>query len=538
MTASRSAHVDTFTRDHLPPDDELPTLLLDRPDLEYPELLNCGEELLDRTVERFGPDRLCLLSDVERWTYGDLLARANQIAHVLVDDLGVVPGNRVLLRGPNNPWMVACWFGVMKAGAVAVTTMPLLRAGELRTLIDKAELTVALCDHRFLAELEAAGGSGLSITPFGGDGPEDLGALTSGKATNFANLLTSGDDVCLIAFTSGTTGEPKGCMHFHRDVLAIADTFSAHVVQPRPDDIFTGSPPLAFTYGLGGLVVFPLRAGAASLLLETGAPDVLADAVARHRATVVSTGPLAYRVMARLPDVDLSSLRRCVSAGETLSAATWQAFFDRTGVRIIDGIGSTELLHIFIASADDGIRPGSTGRVVPGYEAQVVDDEGKPVPDGTVGRLAVRGPTGCKYLADPRQRTYVQDGWNLTGDAYVRDDDGYFWFQARTDDMIIAAGYNIAGPEVEAALLSHPDVVEAGVVGAPDEVRGVVVKAYVVLADGVPATAETAAQLQAHVKQTIAPYKYPRSVEFLDTLPKTGTGKLQRFRLRQMAAGD
>jgi 2-aminobenzoate-CoA ligase len=538
MTASHSAHVDTFTRDHLPPDDELPTVLLDRPDLTYPELLNCGEELLDRTVERFGPDRLCLLSDVERWTYGDLLARANQIAHVLVDDLGVVPGNRVLLRGPNNPWMVACWFGVMKAGAVAVTTMPLLRAGELRTLIDKAELTVALCDHRFLAELEAAGRPGLSITPFGGDGPEDLGALTSGKATNFANVLTSGDDVCLIAFTSGTTGEPKGCMHFHRDVLAIADTFSAHVVQPRPDDIFTGSPPLAFTYGLGGLVVFPLRAGAASLVLETGAPDVLADAVARHRATVVSTGPLAYRVMARLPDVDLSSLRRCVSAGETLSAATWQAFFDRTGVRIIDGIGSTELLHIFIASADDDIRPGSTGRVVPGYEAQVVDDEGKPVPDGTVGRLAVRGPTGCKYLADPRQRTYVQDGWNLTGDAYVRDDDGYFWFQARTDDMIIAAGYNIAGPEVEAALLSHPDVVEAGVVGAPDEERGVVVKAYVVLADGVPATPETAAELQAHVKQTIAPYKYPRSVEFLDTLPKTGTGKLQRFRLRQMAAGD
>jgi 2-aminobenzoate-CoA ligase len=432
---------------------------------------------------------------------------------------------------------VACWFAVMKVGAVAVSTMPLLRATELATIIELARPSLALCDARFTEELEAAAPAGLRIAAYGGPGRRDLLRRGAGRPSHFAAVATAADDICLIAFTSGTTGRPKGCMHAHRDVLAIADTFSRHVVRPTADDLFVTSPPLAFTYGLGGMVVFPMRAGAASLLLERATPELLAAAVERHRATVCFTAPTAYKAMLRLSATDLSSLRRCVSAGENLPRAVWEAWREATGLRIIDGIGSTEMLHIFISAADDEIRPGATGRAVPGYQARVVDEQGAPVPDGCVGRLAVRGPTGCRYLADDRQRVYVQDGWNITGDAYIRDADGYFWFQARADDMIISSGYNIAGPEVEEALLRHPDVLEAAVVGVPDADRGSIVKAYVVLRDGVPREAETAAALQAFAKRVIAPYKHPRQIEFVEALPRTATGKLQRFRLRPPPAG-
>ena len=532
MPLSPSAHVDSFCRDLLPPSDQWPDLLFSLPALAYGSTLNCGTELLDGGVERFGAERSCIVAeDGTSWTYGELLARANQIANVLVDDLGVVPGNRVLLRGPNSPALVACWFAVVKAGAVAVTTMPMLRAAELRPIVARAEPTAALCDHRLLGELADAAPA-LPTVAYGGDDATDLSKRSASKPAVFADVATAADDVVFIAFTSGTTGQPKACAQFHRDVLATADTFSAHVLRPNADDLFTGSPPLGFTFGLGAELVFPLRVGAATLMIEQPTPDRLAEAIGRHGVTVLSTAPTAYRALLKLDGADLSSLRRCVSAGETLLKATWEAFHDATGVRIIDGIGSTEMLHIFIASADDDIRPGSTGRVVPGYEAMIIDDDGIPVPDGTVGRLAVRGPTGCRYLDDPRQATYVRDGWNVTGDAYLRDADGYFWYQARTDDMIISAGYNIAGPEVEAALLGHPDVSEVGVVGAPDRERGMIVKAFVVLREGATADAVTAAALQDHVKATIAPYKYPRAIEFVDSLPKTATGKLQRYKLR------
>jgi 2-aminobenzoate-CoA ligase len=532
MRCVTSVHLDRFTADHLPPREQWPSLLLDLPELSYPARLNCGEELLDGAVARFGGERRCLVTDTETWTYAELRAHADRIAHVLVDELGVVPGNRVLLRGPNTPWLVACWFAVMKVGAVAVSTMPLLRATELATIIELARPSVALCDARLTEELEAAAPAGLRIAAYGGSGRRDLVRRSAARPSSFAAVATAADDICLIAFTSGTTGRPKGCMHAHRDVLAIADTFSRHVVRPTADDLFVTSPPLAFTYGLGGMVVFPMRAGAASLLLERTTPELLAAAVERHRATVCFTAPTAYKAMLRLPATDLSSLRRCVSAGESLPLAVWEAWREATGLRIIDGIGSTEMLHIFISAADDEIRPGATGRAVPGYQARVVDEQGAPVPDGCVGRLAVRGPTGCRYLADDRQRVYVQDGWNITGDAYIRDADGYFWFQARADDMIISSGYNIAGPEVEEALLRHPDVLEAAVVGVPDADRGSIVKAYVVLRDGTPRDAGTVAELQAFVKRVIAPYKHPRAVEFVDSLPRTATGKLQRFRLR------
>jgi 2-aminobenzoate-CoA ligase len=438
----------------------------------------------------------------------------------------------VLLRGPNNPWLVACWFGVLKAGGVVVTTMPLLRAGELRTIGEMARVTVALCDARFVDDLAKAGLDELRIVTYGGAGA-DLDAMVAVKDGRFEAVPTAADDVSLLAFTSGTTGRPKATMHFHRDVLAIADTFSAHVLKPRPDDIFTGTPPLAFTFGLGGLVIFPMRVGASTLLLEKATPPELFQHIARARASVVFTAPTAYRAaLPVLADLDVSCLRRCVSAGEALPRPTWEAFHEATGVRIIDGIGATEMLHIFISSADDDIRPGSTGRPVPGYTAEVVDETGRPVPDGEIGRLAVQGPTGCRYLGGDRQTTYVRNGWNITGDAYVRDSDGYFWFQARTDDMIISSGYNISGPEVEVALLKHPDVLECGVVGAPDEARGTVVKAYVVLREGVPRDSSTVTALQEFTKEQIAPYKYPRVIEFLDELPRTNTGKLQRFRLR------
>jgi len=529
-----SAHVDTFTRENLPPRRQWPEFLFSLPELQYTPVLNCAAELLDRNVQAGNGDRRCIVTDSETWTYSDLLATSNQVARALVDEMGLVPGNRVLLRGPNNPWLVASWFGVIKAGGVAVTTMPLLRSGELETMVDIANVTMAICDHRFMEDLSAAAPDGFQIFAYGGSDQDDLTTVAATKHSNFKNVATAADDVCMLAFTSGTTGKPKATMHFHRDVLAIADTFSRHVLQPTQQDLFGASPPLAFTFGLGQSVVFPLRAGAAVYLLEQPAPPRLLEAIERHGITVLATAPTAYRAM--VPDLGaarLTSLRACVSAGETLPQATWEAVHDACGIRIIDGIGSTEMLHIFLSAAGDDIRPGSTGRAVPGYVAEVQDADGRPVPDGELGRLAVKGPTGCRYLRGDRQGTYVQDGWNITGDVYVRDGDGYFHYQARADDMIISAGYNIAGPEVEEALLRHPAVAEAAVVGAPDQERGMIVKAVVVLREGAELGPEPAKTLQDFVKSQIAPYKYPRAIEFASELPRTATGKLQRFRLRE-----
>ncbi|MFF4449806.1 AMP-binding protein [Streptomyces sp. NPDC001502] len=536
MELSLSAHVDTFCRDRLPPFALWPELHFDLPELDYPDRLNCAQRLLDDAVARWGPDRPCLLTPTERWTYGDLLERANQVAQVLTEDFGLVPGNRVLLRGPNNPWLVATWLGVLKAGGVAVTTMPLLRASELAELNGISRPTVAVCDHRYLDELAAIGAPGPAVLAYGGSGEEDLVARCAAKDGRFSGVATAADDVALIAFTSGTTGRPKATLHFHRDVLANADTFSRHVLRPHQDDVFTGTPPLAFTFGLGGLVVFPLSVGAATLLIEQAAPQQLADLVEEHGVTVLFTAPTAYRaIMAAGAVRQLSGLRRCVSAGEALPAAVWEEFHAATGLRIIDGIGATEMLHVFISASDDEIRPGSTGRPVPGYRARVVDEAGEPVPDGQPGLLAVTGPTGCRYMEDPRQTVYVRDGWNITGDTYVRDADGYFWYVARSDDMIVSSGYNIAGPEVEKALAIHPYVEECGVVGAPDDKRGMLVKAYVVLRPGVASDAATVKELQDHVKRTVAPYKYPRAVEFVTDLPRTSNGKLQRSELRKRA---
>ncbi|HEY7145703.1 MAG TPA: AMP-binding protein [Streptosporangiaceae bacterium] len=537
MQLSPSAHADTFCRDNLPPPGQLPELLFTLPELAYPDRLNCAQALLDETIRVHGEGRPCLLSDRETWSYGETARRASQVAGVLAGQLGLVPGNRVLLRGPNSPWLAACWLGVLMAGGVVVTTMALLRALELSAICEIAQVDLALCDHRFTAELVAAGRPGLRIVSYGGDGADDLVQRAAAQPGEFGAVPTAADDVAMIAFTSGTTGRPKAAMHFHREVLATADTYSARVLAPVPGDVFTGTPPLAFTFGLGGLLIFPLRAGAATLLLEKATPAELADHIAARGVTVCSTAPTAYRAMiAAGKGGQLRGLRRPVSAGEHLSASTWQAFYEATGVPIVDGIGSTEMLHIFISAADGAMRPGSTGVPVPGYQAAVLEEDGKPVPDGQPGRLAVKGPTGCKYLSDPRQLSYVQDGWNLTGDTYVRDQDGYFWYQARSDDIIISAGYNIAGPEIEEALLMHPDVAECGVVGVPDEARGQLVTAYVVLAAGAAGDAAKVAELQEFVKSKIAPYKYPRVIEFLPQLPRTNTGKLQRYRLRERSA--
>jgi 2-aminobenzoate-CoA ligase len=521
-----SAHVDTFARDHLPPPDQWPELRFDLPELRYPDRLNCAAELLtgppdDRPVFHT-PAR-------DTWTYGTLRARVDRLAHLLTGDLGVVPGNRVLLRGPTTPWLAACWLAVLKAGAVAVTVLAQQRPHELATMCEIARIEHALCDIRAVDDLAKAEIPGLRITTYGGDAPDDL-LNREAPGIPYPAVRTGADDVALIAFTSGTTGRPKGCMHFHRDVLAIADTFSQHVLKPHVDDVFAGSPPLGFTFGLGGLVIFPMRAGASSLLLEQAGPQQLLPAVAEHRVSVLFTAPTAYRAMLdELDAYDVSSLRRCVSAGENLPAATWRAWQERTGLGIVNGIGATELLHIFISAADEHIRPGTTGVPVPGWQARVVDEEGRDRPDGEPGLLAVRGPVGCRYLADPRQLEYVRGGWNITGDTYIRENDGYFRYVARADDMIISAGYNIAGPEVEDALLRHPDVIEAAVVGRADEARGQVVVAFAVLREGAERDAEA---LRAYVKTELAPYKCPREIVFLDALPRTATGKLQRFRLR------
>ncbi len=538
MELTPSAYADTFCRDHLPPADQWPDLDLSLAGLSYPDRLNAADELLNPVIEAGGAGRRCLLSPEETWSYRNVNTRASQVARVLTEDLGLIPGNRVLLRGPNNPWLAACWLGVLKAGGVAVATMSMLRAGELTTICGVARATVALCDYRFVDELAAASVPGLATITFGGPESDDLAARAAAKPAQFTSVQTAPDDVAMIAFTSGTTGRPKASMHFHRDLLAVADTFSAHVLKPVPDDLFAGTPPLAFTFGLGALLLFPMRVGAASLLLEKATPAELADHIANAGVTVLSTAPTAYRAMLAAGKAELlRGLRRAVSAGEHLPGSTWQAFYDATGVKIIDGIGSTEMLHIFIAAADEEIKPGSTGTVVPGYQALVVDNEGTPMPDGEPGRLAVKGPTGCRYLADERQRTYVRDGWNVTGDTYTRDADGYFWYQARSDDMIISGGYNIAGPEIEEVLLGHPDVAECGVVGVADEARGQIVKAYVILRSGARPGEAKVRELQDLVKQKIAPYKYPRAIEFVDALPRTNTGKLQRFKLREPAAG-
>ncbi len=539
----RTGHVDTFARDNLPPRADWP--VFDSP-LTYPARLNCAAALLDAMAEGAGGDRPALHFDGRTITYGELLATANRIAHVLAEDLGVEPGNRVLLRGPNNPMLVACWFAVLKAGAIAVTTMPLLRTRELTYVMTKARVTVALCDGRFAEELHAAteqvarGESGLAprvCCYHAGDHPDTLEALSAGKPDSFENNDTASDDVALIAFTSGSTGQAKGTMHFHRDVLAICDCFSQHILQPGADDVFCGTPPLGFTFALGGLVLFPFRVGASTVLIEQPSPTGLLDAIQQYRVTTLFTAPTMYRrLCGMVREYDLRGLRACVSAGETLPLATYHAWQEATGIKLIDGIGATEMLHIFISAAGDDIRPGATGKPVPGYAARIMDDDGNELPPGTVGRLAVRGPTGCRYLADPeRQRAYVRDGWNLTGDMYRMDADGYFWYQARADDMIISSGYNIAGPEVENVLREHPKVQECAVVGLPDAARGQLVTAFVVLRDPADATPETVTELQDFVKAEIAPYKYPRAVEFVTALPYTETGKLQRFRLRKAA---
>lgn len=544
-----SAHVDRFALDRLPPPEEWPEFLLDRPEYRYPPRMNAAVELLDRRVEGGDGDRPCLHMLVDgrlvSCTYAQLHDRVNRIAHVLIEDLGLVPGNRVLLRAPNNPMMAACWLAVIKAGLIAVATMPLLRSKELQQVIEKAQVATALCDVRLAEELEHCRESGhphfcptlKHVLHFNDDGPQGLEARLAAKPGVFHACDTARDDVCMIAFTSGTTGQPKGTLHFHRDVIAMCDAFPRHVLRPTADDVFCGTPPLAFTFGLGGMLCFPLRVGASTVLVERLTPETLLATIQTARATVCFTAPTFYRQMAALaPRFDLRSLRKTVSAGEALPDATRQLWRQATGIEMIDGIGSTEMMHIFISSAGADVRPGAIGKVVPGYRAQVVDDAMRPLPPGTIGKLAVQGPTGCRYLDDPRQRNYVRQGWNLPGDTFKMDADGYFYYCARSDDMIITAGYNIAGPEVEGALLAHPAVAECGVVGAPDDDRGQVVKAYVVLKPGYAAGEALTRELQEFVKDTVAPYKYPRLIEYRDALPRTETGKLQRFRLREEAA--
>ncbi|BBQ01220.1 2-aminobenzoate-CoA ligase (plasmid) [Burkholderia sp. SFA1] len=543
----RSAHVDTFARDHLPPQEQWPVLMLDNADVTYPARVNCATELLDRAIENGQGDRPAIWSDVNgkphATSYRELRALVNRSAHVLVDEMRLRPGNRILLRGPNTLQMAVAFFAALKAGLVVVPTMPLLRAKELKQIADKAQITAALCDVRLTEELARCTKPGdefhcealAQVLYFHDDAPGSLESLAASKPDRFDACDTAADDVCLIAFTSGTTGAPKGCMHFHRDVLAMCDLFPRHILKPTADDVFCGTPPLAFTFGLGGLLCFPLRAGASTVLLEKLTPETLLQTVERFRATIMFTAPTFYRQMAPLVGrFDISSLAKTVSAGEALPDSTRALWREASGIEMIDGIGGTEMIHIFIASAGTDVREHAIGRAVPGYIVQAVDDAMQPVPPGTLGKLAVRGPTGCRYLADERQSKFVRDGWNLPGDSVMIDADGYVFYQARADDMIVSAGYNISGPEVESVLMQHEAVAECGVIGVPDDTRGQVVKAFVVLNAGFTGDDALIAELQAFVKRTVAPYKYPRLVTFLDALPRTETGKLKRFALRAL----
>ncbi|CAN7569301.1 AMP-binding protein [Neorhizobium sp. LjRoot104] len=533
-----SGHQDTFARDNLPPFEQWPEIKLEG--FDYPEWMNAGVELTDRMVERGFGDNTALIGNGRRRTYKELSDWTNRIARALTEDYGLKPGNRVLIRSANNPAMVACWLAATKAGAVVVNTMPMLRTGELAKIIDKAEISIALCDTRLMDELVACAKESRflkQVIGFDGTANHDaeLDRAALNKPVRFESVKTGRDDVALLGFTSGSTGVPKATMHFHRDILIIADAYAKEVLSVTPDDVFVGSPPLAFTFGLGGLAVFPLRFGAAATLLEQATPPKMIEIIETYKATISFTAPTAYRAMLAAMDAgaDLSSLRIAVSAGETLPGPVFDEWVRKTGKPILDGIGATEMLHIFISNRLGDSKPASTGKPLTGYEAIVVDDDMNEVPRGTIGKLAVKGPIGCRYLADDRQKDYVRDGWNLTGDSFVEDEDGYFHFAARSDDMIVSAGYNIAGPEVEAALLKHDAVLECAVIGASDEARGTIVEAHVVLAKGFEASELLVKILQDHVKAVIAPYKYPRSVVFTDALPKTESGKIQRFRLKQ-----
>jgi len=533
-----STYADSFARDGLPPKELWP--IIDSAALAalaYPKRMNAAAELLDRAVASGLGSRSCIRSPQGTWSYAELLERANRIAGVLTNEMGLVPGNRVLLRAPNNTMLAACWFGVLKAGGIAVTTMPLLRSRELAHICNKAQVQFALCDARLAEELRAAEPACSSLKQvrcFNHDGADELDSLMREQAETFENFIPSHDDVALIAFTSGTTGPAKATLHFHRDLLVICDCYPKAVLGSTPDDIFAGSAPLGFTYGLGSLLLFPMRRGSSTVLLEQCTPEILLQTVQEFRVSTTLVGPTMYRGMApHVPRFDVGSLHTCCSAGEHLPVAVFDDWFSRTGIRILDFMGSTEMLHAFIGVPRDSIRPGSTGTALPGYQAIVVDDAVKPVASGTVGRLAVRGPIGCRYLNDPeRQKAYVREGWNLTGDAFHADADGFLWYHSRTDDMIISSGYNISGQEIEEILLEHPSVSECAVVGVPDQARGQIAKAFIVLRRHEDASDDLSQAIQEFVKKSIAPYKYPRAIEFVTALPKTETGKVQRAALR------
>jgi len=523
---------DSFVRDRLPPAEQQPGFLFDLPELRYPERLNAAVEL----VAGGDPEALAVINAQGRWTYGEMQDLSDRIARLLVEEEGLIPGNRVLLRGPNTATLFAAWLGVLKAGGVVVATMPVLRPGEIATILHCAQVSHAIVDSRYVGDFrQGAEQAGTVRSLLRYDGDHGRGALETrlrAIAPGFAPVDTGRDDPALVAFTSGSTGKPKGCVHYHRDILACADSFARHILRPRPGDRWLCSAPIAFTFGLGMLLIFPWRFGGTAVTLERTTPADLIGSAGTYQVNVLATAPTAYKAMLPLlPEHDVSSLRTCVSAGEHLPAATWTAWHKATELKIVDGIGATEMMHIFISASGDDIRPGATGKPVPGYRACVLGEDGAPLPRGT-GRLAVKGPTGCRYLADDRQANYVRGGWNVTGDTYTQDEDGYFWYVARSDDMIVSAGYNIAAPEVENALLSHPAVQECAVIGVPCEERGQKVKAFVVTAPGHEAAEGLAEELKTHVKRVIAPYKYPRELDFVSELPTTATGKLKRFALR------
>lgn len=528
---------DNFAHDHLPPASLQAECFTGHPDFEFAENLNCVDKLLDDHIKEGRGNAVAIRTFDTVWTYKDLYERANQIAHVLMENLDFVPGNRVMIRAANNPMYVACWFGILKAGGIVVATMPLLREKELSIMVECAEISHVLCDFRLEDAMNAVKSPFLKhIVTFDGTGEgfSKLETLMGNKPKTFTNYPTKADSLSIIGFTSGTTGKPKMTSHYHKDILLICEAFPKYSLQPTPDDIFTGSPPLGFTFGLGGLVLFPFYYGASTFLIEKPSPDLLLEAINKHKVTICFTAPTAYRVLTtKVADYDISSLRKCVSAGETLPLKVWEDWYEATGLKIIDGIGSTEILHIFISSTEDNMKKGATGLPVRGYEAKIVDKEGNEVENGKEGRLAVRGITGCKYLnSEEKQKEYVENGWNITGDIFRKDDDGYFWFVARGDDMIISSGYNIAAIEVESVLITHDEIAECAVVGLPDENRGMLVCAYIVLKDKDKANDAFTKEIQDWFKAVAAPYKYPREIRYMDALPKTETGKIQRFKLK------